>query len=345
MWVVRPAQPDDLGSILHIVRTRGRGLSSTLPRESGALAARLAQSERSFADELGRDECGRFLFVLEETESNKVRGVSAIDARAGNGEPFYNYRRDCLIHASRELGISQRVEMLFPTHTITDRTLLCGFAIEADLVGTPAFQLLSRARLLFIAEHRRSFADKVAVEIQGVQKEGGQVPFWDSLGRHFFNMDFKTADHCSARLTKTFIAELMPPNPVYVTLLSEDAQQSLGQAHVASKPACKLLESEGFAAGHYVDIFDAGPVLEADTDQLHTLKSSRTLILRDEPSDSGAIHLIAAGQGRGFRAALGPASNVTDGQVTTSSAAQGALNCRAGAPLRVTAVVNESGAC
>lgn len=345
MWVVRPARADDLDSILHMVRDRGRGLSSTLPRESKALAARIAQSARSFADELGSGECGRFLFVLENTERNKVYGVSAIDARAGNGEPFYNYRRDCLIHASRELGISQRVEMLFPSHAITDRTLLCGFAIAADLVGSPAFELLSRARLLFIAAHRQWFADQLAVEIQGVQTEGGQVPFWDSLGRHFFDMDFKTADHCSARLSKTFIAELMPPNPIYVTLLSEDAQQSLGQAHASSKPACKLLEREGFGAGHYVDIFDAGPVLEAETDQLHTLKTSRTVILQGKPNESGSIHLLATGQKCGFRAALGPASNVTDGQLAIASEAQAALNCRAGEPLRVAALMNEVSAC
>jgi arginine N-succinyltransferase len=365
MWVVRPAQPDDLGSILHIVQTRSRGLSSTLPRESHALAERIALSERSLADtlatntdELSTCEAGRYLFVLEDSESGKIRGVSAIDARAGNGEPFYNYRRDCLIHASRELGISRRVEVLFPSHAITNRALLCGFGIDAELVGSPAFQLLSRSRLLFIAEHRQHFSDRIAVEIQGLQDQEGRVPFWDSLGRHFFNMDFRTADQYSSKLTKTFIAELMPPNPIYVTLLSEQAQSAIGESHDAAKPACQLLESEGFEAGAYVDIFDAGPVLEAETDKLKTLRSCRTRILhseaeadaqpqpetgREKGTGSAATpHLVAAGKGSHFRATLTPLADTTGDRVTASGSTCAALNRRAGDPVLIATLSDEN---
>ncbi|MCW8194816.1 arginine N-succinyltransferase [Proteobacteria bacterium 005FR1] len=349
MWVVRPAQPDDLGSILQIVRTRGRGLSSTLPRDRHALDERIALSRRSFAGQLSSEQFstygnGRFMFVLENTEHRKICGVSAIDSRAGNGEPFYSYRRDCLIHASRELGISRRVEVLFPSHAITNRSLLCGFAIEAELVGTPAFQLLSRARMLFIASHRHLFADEIAVEIQGLQQPDGQVPFWDSLGRHFFNMDFKTADEYSAKLSKTFIAELMPPSPIYLSLLSEEAQRAVGQAHRAAEPACKLLESEGFAPGCYVDIFDAGPVLEARTDQLNSLRSSRTKVLDSNDHTGGPDYLLAAGDGIRFRATLGPAKEET-GRAATSGDARERLNCRAGDALCLANLIDESAVC
>jgi arginine N-succinyltransferase len=349
MWVVRPAQPDDLESILHIVRTRGRGLSSTLPRDRHALEERIALSKRSFAGQLSTEQFatyghGRFMFVLEDTESRKIRGVSAIDSRAGNGEPFYNYRRDCLIHASRELGISRRVEVLFPSHAITNRSLLCGFAIEADLVGTPAFQLLSRSRMLFIATHRQWFADEIAVEIQGLQRPDGQVPFWDSLGRHFFNMDFKTADEYSAKLSKTFIAELMPPSPIYLSLLTEEAQEAVGQAHRAARPACKMLEAEGFAPGCYVDIFDEGPVLEARTDQLHSLRSSRTAVLDSEDHTGSPDYLLAAGQGIRFRATLGPATKQAD-RAAISGDARDRLHCRAGDALCLVNLIDESAVC
>lgn len=344
MWLVRPAQPADLGDILRMVRTRGRGLSSTLPRESHTLESRIVLSGRSFADRLEPHERGRFLFVLEDSDTGRVRGVSAIDARAGNGEPFYNYRRDYLIHASHELGISTRVEMLFPAHAMTDSTLLCGFAIEAELVESPAFQLLSRARLLFLAEHRHFFADRIAVEIQGVQDENGQVPFWNAIGGHFFDMDFKTADQYSSKLSKTFIAELMPPNPIYVTLLSEAAQAALGQANHAAKPACRLLENEGFEQGCYVDIFDAGPVLEADTDQLRTVRNSRVQMLASDYDERGSTQLLAAGQGSGFRAVLGPAAMAEDRVKTALQIAQ-LLNCRPGDKVRLTELSEAFASC
>lgn len=188
--------------------------------------------------------------MLEDTRAGKVQGVSGIDARAGNGQPFYNYRQDALIHASHELGVSRRVEVLYPSHALTDHTLLCSFAIRSELRATDAFELLSRARMLFIASHRSLFTDKVVVEIQGVQTQDGEVPFWDSLGRHFFNMDFETADQYSGLLSKTFIAELMPPNPIYVTLLSDAARRRLGNpTHKPVRPTnCSSVKGSGLVA-------------------------------------------------------------------------------------------------
>ena len=260
MWLVRPAEPDDLDQILAIAGTQCARLSSTLPKQGDALAYKIEQSLASFAGRISaEDDPPRFLFVLEDTETGDIAGTAGIDAHAGNGQPFYSYRRDALIHASHELGVSRRVEVLYPSHSLTDVSLLCSFSIRPELQGTDAFELLSRARILFIADHREWFTQRMAVEIQGVQLEDGSVPFWDSLGRHFFDMDFETADQYSGQLSKTFIAELMPPNPIYVTLLSEAAQKAMGQPHQITVPNFELLQREGFQPGNYLDIFDAGP--------------------------------------------------------------------------------------
>ncbi len=170
MWLVRPAQPDDLDQILAIAGTQCARLSSTLPKQGDALAYKIEQSLASFAGKISaEDDPPRFLFVLENTETGDIAGTAGIDARAGNGQPFYNYRRDALIHASHELGVSRRVEVLYPSHALTDHTLLCSFAIRPELRGTDAFELLSRARMLFMASHREWFTKRVVVEIQGVQ--------------------------------------------------------------------------------------------------------------------------------------------------------------------------------
>ncbi|PXX93611.1 arginine N-succinyltransferase [Marinobacter vulgaris] len=304
MWLVRPAQPGDLNDILDIAGGQGPRMSSTLPKKQDALAAKIEQSARSFAGTNNASEARRFLFVLEDTGSGRVQGVSGIDARAGNGQPFYNYRQDALIHASHELGVSRRVEVLYPSHALTDHTLLCSFTIRPELRGTDAFELLSRARMLFIAAHRELFTDQIVVEIQGVQTENGDVPFWDSLGRHFFNMDFETADQYSGLLSKTFIAELMPPNPIYVTLLSQAAREALGQPHPQTRATFELLQHEGFHSGCYLDIFDAGPVLEARTDTLKSVVTSHPKILHAANTDDGEPCLVSGGEGERFRCTL-----------------------------------------
>lgn len=335
MWLVRPAQPDDLEQILEIAGSQSARLSSTLPKQSEALANKIEHSLASFSGNVSASEAPRFLFVLEDTNTGEVVGTAGIDARAGNGQPFYNYRRDALIHASHELGVSRRVEVLYPSHSLTDQTLLCSFSIKAELRNTEAFELLSRARMLFIAEHREWFSSRLVVEIQGVQDENGSVPFWDSLARHFFNMDFETADQHSSMLSKTFIAELMPPNPVYVTLLTEQAQAALGQCHPLTEPNLELLLREGFHAGCYLDIFDAGPVLEARTDTVRTLVTSHRKSLHGRQDEAGDQCLVAAGEGQAFRCTLARAEETLDDELKVSVKAWNVLGKSAGDAVRM----------
>ncbi|MDI9244415.1 arginine N-succinyltransferase [Marinobacter sp. CHS3-4] len=335
MWLVRPAESGDLKAILDLAGGTGPRLSSTLPRKEDALAEKIAFSKQSFEGTIPSDESPRFLFVLEDTASNLVRGVAGIDARAGHGQPFYNYRKDALVHASHEMGVSRRVEVLYPSHALTDQTLLCAFTIDPALKNTEAFELLSRSRLLFMASNRHLFTDRTVVEIQGVQTESGEVPFWDSLGRHFFNMDFEAADQHSWALSKTFIAELMPPNPIYVTLLTPEAQDALGKAHEKTRATHELLQREGFCAGNYLDIFDAGPVLEARTDSLKTIVASHAAALHGTPSEDGEPCLISGGEHVEFRCTVSSMTETLTGDAKVPVKAWHTLGLDAGDTVRV----------
>lgn len=334
MLVVRPAERDDLAGIARLASAQEVRVS-TLPRAEERLAQKIDYARRSLTREPDTRGRERYLFVLVDSEDGEVRGVAGIDACAGNGQPFYNYRRDALIHASHELGVSRPVDVLYPSHGLTGHTLLCSFMIDHALRQTDAFELLSRARLLFIARHRIAFANHMVVEIQGVQTEAGEVPFWDSLGRHFFNMDFATADQYSSELSKTFIAELMPPNPIYVTLLSDAAQAALAQPHSLARKTSELLQREGFQAGSFIDIFDGGPVLEARTDTLKTIVSSHYKQVRVSDVDGGEHYLVAAGEDAGFRCVLAPLGEGLDEQVRLSAEVERLLGCAPGEPVMV----------
>src|SRR5690554_2398651 len=334
MWRVRPAKLDDLQQILDIAGTQGARLSSTLPKTEQRLAERITHAQASLAVQPPKTP-RRILLVLEDTDTGQIAGTAGIDSRAGNGEPFYNYRRDHLIHAAHELGTSRRVEVLYPSHGLADHTLLCAFSLRPELRETTAFELLSRARMLFIASHRDWFSSRMVVEIQGVQNEDGSVPFWDSLGRHFFNMDFETADQYSGQLSKAFIAELMPPNPLYVTLLSTEAQVALSQPHPLTEPNYQLLQREGFQPGCYVDIFDGGPVMEVRTDSLKTLVTSQPKTLHGSHQNDGETCLISAGEGKHFRCLLTPVAETLSDDVKVPVSTWHGLESSAGAPVRI----------
>jgi arginine N-succinyltransferase len=67
----------------------------------------------------------------------------------------------------------------------------------------------------------------------------------------------------------------MPKYPIYVNLLSKEAQKVINKVHDKTVPALRLLEAEGFARKGYVDIFDGGPTVEANRDSIRTIVDSQ----------------------------------------------------------------------
>lgn len=98
----------------------------------------------------------------------------------------------------------------------------------------------------------------------------------------FFSIDFPTADHLIGLGNKGFIADLMPRHPIYVSLLPAAAQQVIGEVHENTRPALKLLENEGFIHRGYVDLFDAGPTVEAQLKQIKSVRQSHRLQVKIE---------------------------------------------------------------
>ena len=74
--------------------------------------------------------------------------------------------------------------------------------------------------MLFIAEFPELFGNKIIAEMRGMSDDAGRSPFWESLGRHFFKMEFSQADYLTGVGNKAFIAELMPKFPVWLGVIA-----------------------------------------------------------------------------------------------------------------------------
>jgi arginine N-succinyltransferase len=190
-----------------------------------------------------------------------------------------------------------------------------GVAEIGSLFLDPAYRrrrvgrLLSRARFLFLAEFRDLFPEKVIAEMRGVSDDSGYSPFWESLGKHFLAMAFTQADYLSGRDDNSFIAELMPRHPIYTILLSPEARVCIGQVHRDTTAARRILEAEGFRFQNYVDIFDAGPTLEARIDDIQSVRATRRLGLRiAEPGPEAPVWLVANTALASFRCTIAAAT-------------------------------------
>ncbi|WP_241639124.1 arginine N-succinyltransferase [Rosenbergiella epipactidis] len=302
MVIFRPVVPEDLQDILALSARVGVGMTS-LPHDEARLASKIARSIDTFNQTLPRSDQG-FLFVLEDTETQKVFGVSAIEVAVGLSEPFYNFRLQRTVKASKELGIYKNLDVLSLSYDHTGHSELCTLFLDPDYQKHRYGQLLSKARFLFMASFRDAFSHSLFAELRGVVDEQGQSPFWDALGKHFFDIPFADADRLTGIGKKTFIAELMPSYPIYTLLLPEAAQAVIGKVHPNTAPARAILEKEGFRWRGSVDIFDAGPVIEANMDDVRIIKESQLCSVEQLPTFYAQSHLICNTHFSQFRAVL-----------------------------------------
>ena len=158
MLVLRTVQPTDLPQLQRLARESLVGVTS-LPDDSARLRDRILDSCTSLDQNAESPGPQNYFFVLQDQADGRLVGCSEIVATAGFGEPFYSLRNRPFTSASRELNIEHGVPALSLCHDLNGHTLLRGFHIDSALVRTPHSELLSRARLLFIAAHARRFAD------------------------------------------------------------------------------------------------------------------------------------------------------------------------------------------
>jgi arginine N-succinyltransferase len=302
--LIRSVNAGDLDALLELADSAGFGIT-TLPRDRRQLSERIARAENSFAGRLERAEQG-FMFVLVDEENDRVCGVSAIEAAVGLHSPWYNYRLGTIVHASAELDVYSRHETLFLSNDHTGAGELCTLYLLPEYRGRGNGALLSKSRLLFMAEFPELFGERVVAEIRGVADADGVAPFWEGLGRHFFSMAFAEADYLTGVGQKSFVAELMPKHPVYVDFLPAAARDVIGVGHPAARRAQALLEEEGMRYAGYVDIFDAGPTLQAELGTVRAVRDSRvdavTFAVAD-PQD-GEVSLVSNRKGSDFRCIL-----------------------------------------
>ncbi|MCG2586675.1 arginine N-succinyltransferase [Massilia sp. TS11] len=331
MLVVRAIRASDLDAMIVMASQVGSGMT-TLKPDRKMLGDRIEVAVASFAGSIAPDKRD-YMFVMEDLENQRLAGVCAIKAAVGLDEPFYNYRIGTLVHSSRELGVFSRMETLYLSNDLTGATELCSLFLHPDYREGYNGKWLSKCRFLFIAQYPQLFTTKIIAEMRGYIV-GERSPFYEGLGRHFFKMDFNAVDALTAKGKKSFIAELMPRQPLYVDYLPEEARAVIGKVHDNTVPARRMLEAEGMHYEGYVDIFDAGPVLQARVSELRALRES-TLCTVDAAAASADSEplLVSNTDMQNFRMIVAR-SNPVGGRIALSAAEQDLLQVGAGASVR-----------
>ena len=303
MILFRSAVASDLDAIYHLAKQSGVGMT-TLPKDKKLLKKRLEWSCESYQRKLTNPEHEYYLFVLEDQSNKRIVGTSAIEAKTGYETPFYSYKVSKRTRICHTLNIRSEYQVLSLVNDNQGRSEICTLFLEPEYRKNNNGILLSKGRFLFMAHYEMRFAPLIIAEMRGISNEEGKSPFWENVGFNFFHMSFEEADRLTLATNKQFIADLMPRNPIYVKLLSPEAQAVIGKPHQSTMPAMNILLKEGFRYNNYIDIFDAGPTIEAPIGEIKTINRSRLMVITSISDEVSSHEYLLSNTQLDFRATI-----------------------------------------
>lgn len=337
MIIIRPVEHDDINGLYQLAKKAGPGMT-TFPPDRKVLTQKIIASNKAFSFDFDKDTEGSFLMVLVDDETNLIMGTAGIYSNIGKDTPFYSFKILTRSKHSYKLDSKVSSKTLHLVNKYTGDTEVGTLILDPDYRGGGYGKLLSKCRYLLIAQFRQLFGARLIAELRGWSDDKAIYPFWESVGKHFFQgMQYEHADYLSATTNNQFIADLMPEYPIYIDLLPEIAKSVIGKPHILGEPALNMLFKEGFHYENFVDIFDAGPTVHAYVENIETIKNSQEKILSNSVfSEADAVECLVCNSSIiDFRVCQANVNFIDDGSVALTPEVVDTLLIKFEEPLRV----------
>jgi arginine N-succinyltransferase len=303
VFAIRQAKVEDVPTLLKLAKMVH---FTNLPADREVIYTKVMHSRESFLRAAGGDEAGvrelreqearkvngqlsglsattrtgdLFMFVLEDTETGQCLGTSQVIARMGGpGNPNFAWKLEKREFFSQSLqtGTTHIVARLFADES--GPTEIGGLILQPATRGQRLGRLVSQVRFHFMGLHRERFSDRTIAEMMAPLTLDGQNYLWEYLGRRFIPLSYSEADK-ACQYSREFIAALLPKDDIYLSLLPPEARDVIGRVGEETMPARRMLERLGFKYTDKIDPFDGGPHLEAVTDEIPVVKTTRRMQL------------------------------------------------------------------
>lgn len=330
--MIRPVTPADIDSLERCALTVGVGMTH-LPRRRDMLEKKIADSQEAFAKEITKPKHEDYLFVLEDLEGEVIGGTCGIYSKVGVTSPFYVYQVETLPPPSHRFPIPKERRLLHLFAYENGPTEICALYLLPEFRKEGLGRLLSLSRFLFIASFLHRFDTTTIANMRGVI-EKNVSPFWDSLSRHFLDVDYEEVMSMRS-ISESFVPDILPKHPIYVSLLPPLSQEVIGNTHANTRPAFDMLYQEGFRFKQEIDPFDAGPIIGAETKSIRTVSKSVVAPVKEitsHPMESDRF--ILSNVSLNFRACYGALRVNPDQSVALSATTAKALNVNPGDRIR-----------
>lgn len=337
MFAIRPVTMEDFDQLKAISFEAHKGMMS-LPKNPKLLAHKILHSVSSMEKSPSQPFGENYFFVLEELKTKKLVGTCGIYSVAGHPDPQYFFRIQSHWRESPSLQKRWEEPLLHIISHHPGNTEICAIYLLKPFRKGGLGRLLSLSRFLFIACFPQRFRPRVSALMRGVFNEHDQCPFWEGCGKRLLGMEFEEV-LVALEQGRDFIPDFLPRHPVYVQLLSDEAQASLGQAHRNTQPALAMLKDEGFGWDREIDVFDGGPHLTCARDNIRAVKDSLSLpIHRIQEYVEGDENFVICNERIDFRCCLGKVQTSESGEVAISKEVAKALMVEKGDSIRYVGV-------
>ncbi|MBA3815767.1 MAG: arginine N-succinyltransferase [Parachlamydiaceae bacterium] len=301
MIVVRPIDVNDIYAFINLSFTARAGMTS-MPKDRGMLEKKIFDSEKAFAKDVQQPGNENYLFVLEDLSNNAIEGICGINAKTGIDQPKYFFKIQNIEHFSPILSTTPNIPLLRVISYENAPSEICSLYLLPEFRKEGLGRLLSLSRFLFAASYLQRFDTTIYAEMRGFIDKNQICPFWEGMGRHFLNLDYTSLMHFRD-LGNFDVTQVLPKHPLYISLLPKEVQEVIGKIHSNTWPAYHMLIEEGFYLTDDIDIFDAGPKIEAITKEIRSIKTSAIDIIAEitrNPIES--IRYIVSNHRLDFRA-------------------------------------------
>lgn len=265
---LRPIEKKDTERFIQLAMLGSVGVTS-LPKNKDLLEEKIQHSLEIFSSCENFLVSKSYLFIAENLETGEITGTSGILALSGGDSSTHLYRIQEELRAD-----GQKMPILVPIHHKKGPSELCGLFLNRTHRQAGHGKLLSIGRFLFIAQFRERFTSHLAAMMRGHFEEGPHSPFWDAIGRKFYDVSLEKILH-EVSLDKRLTAKILPSFPIYIHLLPHQAQEDIQAVHDHTLPALNFLIEEGFKMIPEIDIIDAGPRIEAEIKKIRTIRNSK----------------------------------------------------------------------
>ncbi|MGK5594648.1 MAG: arginine N-succinyltransferase [Parachlamydiaceae bacterium] len=310
MYVIRPIKEEDLDNLTHLANQARIGITS-LPKNKGKLRRILHQSVESFQQEVITPGFEIYLFLLENSDTKEICGISGIYATTGEHNPIHYYKLKNYPIRQKFPESPELVAILEPIAYATEGSELCSLFLNSKYRKEGLGKLLSLSRFLFIANFPNRFTSHLHALMRSYTDEENENPFWNNVGRHFLDVSFKTLMTRKDEGLDVFPEELAQFK-IPTFLLHPEAKTSIGKVHPNTEAALSMLKNQGFIDTEEMDALDGGPKIQAEKKEIKLIKKSFELRVADFKEPRLQTPYFVANLSIDFRCCIAPIEVIKD---------------------------------